>query len=350
MQTTGDHVLLAGDVGATKTRLALFSRTAGPRAPLAEATFPSARYPSLEALVQVFLSQTDVGADRAVVGVAGPVVAGRATLTNLPWVVDEVRLKEALGLSSARLLNDLDAIANAVPSLEPDDLHTLNAGEAAPGGALAIVAPGTGLGEAFLIWSGDHYRACPSEGGHTDFAPTSLLQAGLLRYLEGRFERVSYERVCSGLGIPNIYAYLKDSGYAEEPDWLAEELAAAADPTPIIATAALQLPEFRSPRDTAGASERACELCGATLRTFVSVLGAEAGNLALKVLSTGGVYLGGGIPRRILPALEQVGFMDAFRRKGRFSDLLARMPVHVILNPKTALLGAACFGLGLPHA
>ena len=343
-------MLLAGDIGGTKTSLALFSRRAGPREPLAEATFPSGRYPSLEALARVFLSQTDMNPDQAVFGVAGPVVAGRATMTNLPWVVDEARLKEALNLSSARLLNDLDAIAHAVPTFESADLHTLNDSKPAPSGAIAIIAPGTGLGEAFLIWDGDHYRACASEGGHADFAPTNPLQVELLRYLQGRFEHVSYERVCSGLGLPNIYAYLKESGYAEEPDWLAEQLSAASDPTPIIVNAALQLKTVRSPQGTTGGGERPCELCVATLCTFVSILGAEAGNLALKVLSTGGVYLGGGIPRRILPALEWGSFMDAFRRKGRFSDLLARMPVRVILNPKAALLGAASFGLELPHA
>jgi glucokinase len=221
-----------------------------------------------------------------------------------------------------------------VPFLEAADLHTLNEGQPAPGGVIAVIAPGTGLGEAFLTWDGSRYRAHASEGGHTDFAPTNALEAGLLRYLLGRFEHVSYERVCSGRGLPNIYAYLKDSGYAEEPPWLAEQLASVEDPNPIIVNAALY-------------GERPCELCVAMLNTFVSILGTEAGNLALKVLATGGVYLGGGIPPRILPALEQEEFIEAFRRKGRMSDLLARVPVHVILNPKVALLGAACHGLEL---
>ncbi len=333
-------MLLAGDIGGTKTNLAVFSPESGPRAPLAEATFPSGRYPSLETLVREFLSQADLQVERASFGVAGPVVAGRATITNLDWVMDETQLQEALDLSSVRLLNDLDAIAHAVPFLDPADLHTLNAGQPATGGpfglaqgrAIAVVAPGTGLGEAFLTWDGSRYRTHASEGGHADFAPANLFEIGLLRYLQERlgFEHVSYERVCSGRGLPNIYAYLKDSGYAEEPAWLAEQLAAADDPTPVIVNAALA---------------RECELCIATLDAFVSILGAEAGNLALKVVATGGVYLGGGIPPRILPALEQGRFMAAFRRKGRFSDLLARVPVHVILNPKVALLGAACHGL-----
>ncbi len=270
--------------------------------------------------------------ERASFGVAGPVVAGRATITNLPWVMDEEQLQAALHLSSVCLLNDLSAIAHAVPFLELADLHTLNEGQPAPEGNIAVVAPGTGLGEAFLTWDGSRYRPHASEGGHADFAPTSPLETELLRYLQDRFEHVSYERVCSGRGLPNIYAFLKDNGYADEPTWLAEELAAADDPTPVIVNTALA---------------RECELCVATLDTFVSILGAEAGNLALKVLASGGVYLSGGIPPRILPALEQERFMEAFRSKGRMSDLLARFPVHVILNPRVALLGAACHELEL---
>jgi glucokinase len=329
-------MLLTGDIGGTKTSLAVFSLKAGPRAPLAEASFLSADYSSLEAIALEFLAHTDLEVERASFGVAGPVRAGRATVTNLPWVIDETQLQEALSLPPrrVRLLNDLEAIAYALPFLEQEDLYTLNEGQPVPGGAVAIVAPGTGLGEAFLTWDGSRYWPHASEGGHTDFAPTDLFEIELLRYLREEFEHVSYERVCSGKGLPNIYTYLKESGYAEEPDWLAEQLATASDPTPIIVNAALD-------------SEISCQLCTATLDTFVSILGAEAGNLALKVLATGGVYLGGGIPPRILPALEQGRFMGTFQRKGRFSDLLARVPVHVILNAKVALLGAACYGLEL---
>jgi len=327
-------MLLAGDIGGTKTNLAIFSPEAGLRAPLAEATFPSTDYPSLEALVREFLAQLDLKPEGASFGVSGPVVAGRVTITNLPWVIDETQLQAALNLSFVHLLNDLEAIAHAVPLLEPADLHTLNEGQPTPGGAVAIIAPGTGLGEAFLTWDGSRYRPHASEGGHTDFAPTNPSEVELLRYLQQRYEHVSYEWVCSGQGLPNIYAFLKDSGYAEEPAWLAGQLAAADDPTPVIVNMALD-------------EEKPCELCAATLNTFVSVLGAEAGNLALKVLATGGVYLGGGIPPRILPALKHERFMEAFRHKGRLSGLLAHMPVHVILNPKVALLGAACHGLEL---
>ena len=320
---------LAGDIGGTKTSLAVYVPEKGPREPLAQATFPSAAYPSLDAMVQEFLSQVDLTVDRATFGVAGPVVAGRAKITNLPWVMDEQELRETLGLSSVRLMNDLEAIANGVPALQSDDLHTLHAVEPAPGGAIAVIAPGTGLGEAYLTWDGSRYLPHPSEGGHTDFAPVNDLEIGLLRYLLDRYEHASYERVCSGKGIPNIYAYLRDSGYATEPDWLAAELAAAADKTPIIARHALN-------------KDEGCDLCAATLDAFVSILATEAGNLALKILATGGVYLAGGIPPRILPALEATRFLKAFWDKGRMTHLLQSMPVYVITNRDVALLGAAC--------
>jgi glucokinase len=326
-----DKMLLAGDIGGTKTNLAIFSPETGWRVPYAEATFPSANYSSLEALVLEFLAQHNFSIERASFGVAGPVVGGRATITNLPWVMEETQLQQALHIPSVRLLNDLDAIAHAVPYLESQDLHTLNEGQAVSGGAIAVIAPGTGLGEAFLTWDGSHYQAHTSEGGHADFAPTNSFQIELLRYLLTRFPHVSFERVCSGKGLPNIYAYLRDTGYAEEPQWLAEQLAATQDWTPIIVNNALD-------------TDKACELCVATLNAFVSILGAEAGNLALKVLSTAGVYLGGGIPPRILPYLDGERFRQAFTHKGRFTPILVHMPVHVILNPGVALLGAARHG------
>ncbi len=326
-------MLLAGDIGGTKTNLAIFSPEMGWRTPLVEQTFPSAQYPSLEAIAHEFLAQQHFSIDRASFGVAGPVVAGQATITNLPWTMDEKELQKALNIPTVRLLNDLDAIAHAVPFQEPTDLHTLNVGQPVPGGAIAVIAPGTGLGEAFLTWDESHYRAHTSEGGHADFAPTNASEIELLRYLQQRYRHVSFERVCSGKGLPNIYAYLKESGYAEEPPWLAERLAAAGDRAPVIVEIALE-----KEKETPG------DLCVATLNAFVSILGAEAGNLALKVLATGGVYLGGGIPPRILPYLDGERFLQAFRNKGRFTGMLTRMPVHVILNPKIALIGAACHG------
>ncbi len=329
-------MLLAGDVGGTKTNLALFSVEKGPRDPVVEATFPSRDYANLGDLVRKFLSEVDHPLESASFGVAGPVVDRHVEVTNLPWVIDARTLEDQLDIRPVRLLNDLEAIAHAVPFLGSEDLYTLNEGKQVREGNKAVIAPGTGLGETFLTWNGSRYRAYPSEGGHVDFGPATPMQLDMLRYLQEKFDRVSYERVCSGIGIPNIYEFVKDNGHAVEPEWLSRELAAADDPTPVIANVAL-------------AEERTCEICAITLDIFISILGAEAGNLALKVLATGGVYLGGGIPPRILPLLKGEQFLESFINKGRFSDLLSKIPVHVILNPKVALLGAACHGLGLLH-
>jgi len=326
--------MLAGDVGGTKTNVAIYSKETGLHAPLFEATFQSAAYTDLASLLRDFLAQTDIEVTRACFGVAGPVVNGQARITNLPWVLDEAQLAADLGLDSFTLVNDLVAIASGVPFLQPVDLYLIHPGHAQPGGAMAVVAPGTGLGEGYLTWDGKKYRPHASEGGHCDFAPTNSLEIELLRYLQAQLGRVSYERVCSGLGIPNIYAFLRDSAYAEEPAWLAEQLATAPDPTPVIAQAAQD-------------PDRPCELCRKTLEVFVSILGAEAGNMALRVLATGGVYLGGGIPTRLLAALDSDNFRKAFCNKGRLSGLLEQVPVYVISNPKIALLGAAAYGFGL---
>jgi glucokinase len=325
-------MLLAGDIGGTKTILAVFSLETGPRVPLAQETFPSAAYPHFETLVREFLSHISFPIDLACFGVAGPIVLGRATITNLPWVIEEQELQTTLHLSAVRLLNDLQSIAYGVDFLEPAEIHTLNEGEPVLNGNIAVIAPGTGLGESFLTWNGLDYLPHVSEGGHASFAPLNELQIGLLRYLFARFGHVSYERVCSGMGIPNIYAYLKESGLASEPPLLSERIAAAPDPTRLILQSALD-----------GSSE----LCIATLKTFVSILGSEASNLALKVMATGGVYIGGGIPPRILSFLEDEQFLEAFHHKGRFVKLLQDIPVRVILNPMVALLGAAAYGLGL---
>ncbi len=325
-------VILTGDIGGTKTRLAVFSSEPALGKPLSEATFSSQDYSSLEVIVREFLSRIKIKVDLASFGVAGPVVNGQARITNLPWVLDEKQLAAALGLSRVHLMNDLLAFARAVPLLCPKDLFTLNIGRKVPGGAIAVVAPGTGLGQAYLTWDGIRYLANPSEGGHADFAPSNALEARLLLHLLDRFQHVSTERVCSGIGLTNIYEFLKEIGHGKEPDWLAEQLAAVLDPVPLIVDAALD--------DT-----RPCSLCQATLSMFVSILGAEAGNLALKIMASGGVYLGGGIPPRIIPALRKISFMEAFRNKGRMSGLMDEFPIHVILNPKVALMGAACHGL-----
>jgi glucokinase len=325
-------MLLAGDVGGTKTSLGIYSPDGGPREPIVESTLPSARYASLVELVSEFLSQVSIEIERASFGVAGPVLGGRARITNLPWVIEEAQVRDSLHLESVQLFNDLEAIACGVTLLEGEDLHTLNEGVPVPRGTLAVIAPGTGLGEAFLIWCAERYRAYPSEGGHADFGPNSDLEIGLLRHLRKKFGHVSLERICSGHGLPNVYTFLKESGYAEEQEWVAEQLSSSDDPTPVIVNAALD-------------DERRCALCNTTLEIFISALGAEAGNLALKVMATGGVYLGGGIPPRIISLLDDGSFMERFTNKGRFSELVSRIPVHVIINPKTALMGAALHGL-----
>jgi len=324
--------ILVGDVGGTKTNLALVEAGGEPRAPLFERRLPSDGADSFEALARAFLDESGCEADAACVAVAGPVVGGRVKATNLPWVIEADALQRALGLARVELLNDLEAIAYAVPVLAQDDLHTLNAGTPERTGSCAVIAPGTGLGEAYLTWDGKGYRAHASEGGHTDFGPTDERQIALLRFMLKRYDHVSYERLCSGSGLPNLYAFLKAEGLAPESDWLREALAAADDPTPVIVAAAQD-------------ESRPSDLCRQTLALFVSILGAEAGNLALKVLATGGVYLGGGMPPKLLPWLERSAFLDAFRNKGRFRELVSDMPAHVILEPKAALWGAAAHAL-----
>ncbi len=328
-------MLLAGDIGGTKTHLAVYSHEKGPHEAIVDRIFPSGQFPNLEAIVHAFLAEVDLPIERAVFGVAGPVTGGQATITNLPWIIRESRLQEVLQVESVTVLNDLQAIAYAVPFLEPAELHTLNDGDVEPRGPIAVIAPGTGLGEAYLTWDGSHYRSHASEGGHADFAPTDELEMSLLRYMLRLYDHVSYEKVCSGLGIRNLYFFLKNTGYAPEPPWLAKQLLECSDPTPLIVNAALNH------------EQQPCELAVAALRLFVSILGAEAGNLGLKLMSTGGIYLGGGIPRRILPWLEHKYFMQSFLNKGRFSTVLIRFPVHVVLHHNAALMGVACFGLDL---
>jgi glucokinase len=326
----GEEMLLAGDVGGTKTNLALYA-TDGDLVAEEQRTYPSADYPSLEAVAAEFLAETGASVERAVIGVAGPVVQGKCSGTNIPWTMNEEVLKRELGLLEAKLLNDLEATAYGVPHLGPEDLFVLN-DVPARSGTKAVIAPGTGLGEAILFQVGDRYHVLPSEGGHTDFGPNNLFEIELLRYLMGKFAHVSYERICSGIGLPFIYEYLRDNRYAPEVPAVAHSLREAADRTPVIVQAAMS---------------GECELSIAALNAFVSILGAEAGNLTLKVMATGGIYVGGGIPPRILSKLRDGTFMAAFVNKGRFADTLSRVPVYVVLNPKTALLGAAWYGFEL---
>lgn len=323
-------MLLAGDIGGTKTVLALYDPNVGPRQPFHKTVYPSRQFESLEAIVDVYLKTHSRAVSHAAFGLAGPIVEDRAEITNLPWIIDRRRLATRFSFQDVHLLNDLEAVATAVPILVGEDVVVINEGKADPRGAIGVIAPGTGLGEGFLVWDGDRYRAFPCEGGHTDFAPVGELQQALLAYLQKKLNHVSYERVCSGIGIPNLYDFLRDSGRYEEPGDLSRRLREAHDRTPIIVDAA---------------KNNETPICVATLQLFVDILAREAGNLALKVLATGGVYLGGGIPPRILPQLQNGAFLDAFVSKGRFRDLLKKIPVKVICRHDTGLLGVAHDGI-----
>lgn len=327
-------MLIAGDIGGTKTDLAVFSVEAGPHAPLAQETVHSANYPSLHAMVKEFLAKVNLPVDRACFDVAGPVIGGRVKTTNLPWVVEQAALAKELDLNlqAVHLMNDLEAIARAIPILRPSDLQTLNAGQAVPKGAIGVVAPGTGLGESFLTWEETRYVAHSSEGGHSDFAPTDERQIQLLQYMLKKFDHVSFEHLCSGIGIPNIYGYLRDVEAIPENPEIAKLIRSAGDPSVAIINGAF---------DAALPSR----LCSETIELFASMLASEAGNVALKVLATGGIYLGGGVVVHTLPALERPGFIEYFKRKGRFAELMERIPIHVITT-HAALVGAADYGLG----
>jgi glucokinase len=324
-------MLIAGDIGGTKTDLAIYSTESGPHKPLAEIERHSADYPSLQAMVAEFLAQVKMSVDVASFDVAGPVINGRVKTTNLPWVMDESTLAKDLNLKAAHLINDLEAVARAVPALRAEDVVTINKGEPVANGPIAIIAPGTGLGESFLTWDGSQYIAHGSEGGHSDFAPTDERQIRLLAYLLPRFGHVGVERVCSGIGVPNIYEYLRDEEKIPERPEVAKLIASAKDHTKAIVEAALD-------------PVRPSELCRATVEMLVSILASEAGNLALKVLATGGVYIAGGVALHLLNALQEPRFMQTFSRKGRFKDLMERIPIHVITT-RAALVGAATFGL-----
>jgi glucokinase len=324
-------MLLAGDIGGTKTDLAIFTREAGPHLPLVQEEVHSADYPSLEVLAAEFLKKVEMPVERACFDVAGPVIDGRVKITNLPWVMDEASLAKDLNLKSVHLINDLEAVARAISVLRPSDLTTLNVGKPVPNAAIGVIAPGTGLGESFLTWDGSKYVAHGSEGGHADFAPTDERQIGLLRYMLARFDHVGIERVCSGIGIPNIYEYLRDIERIPESPEVAKLVAASKDRTATIVNSAVD------PRNSS-------KLCAVTVGTFISILASEAANLALKVFATGGIYLAGGVTLHMLSVLRGPRFMESFTRKGRFVELMKQIPVHIVLT-RAALLGAAVRGL-----
>jgi glucokinase len=320
-------MILAGDVGGTKVHLALYDFTDGKLKHTTDKQYPAKSYSGLEEIVKEFLGTNKVTA--ACFGVPGPVRAGRLRLTNLPWTLDSLELSAGLGIQHVFLINDLEANGYGVAELSQEQVYTLSEGDCSQIGNRALIAAGTGLGEGILAWNGRIHVPYPSEGGHTDFAPRTEEEIELLRYLKRKYNgRVSYERVVSGMGLTNIYEFLRDDRGMEEPKWLADEIAAVHDPNSVITQMALSAKS---------------EICSKALDMVVSIYGAEAGNLALKVLSVGGLYVGGGIAPRILEKLKDGTFMKAFTDKGRLSQLLINMPVRIILDSRAALLGAAAY-------
>lgn len=326
-------MILAGDVGGTKVHLALYSFVGGKLGLVREHKFPSGDFGSLDDVVKAFQAQAGDRKEEIVAacfGCPGPVRDGRLKLTNLPWTLVESDLEKSLGIRHIFLINDLEANGYGIPELAPDKVFTLLEGDASAVGHRGLVSAGTGLGEALLIWDAksQRHRPLPSEGGHCDFAPRNDREIALLNYLRRTLNgRVSFERVVSGIGIKNVYAFLRDDQKMDEPAWLRERMESE-DPNAVIGQCG---------------EDGSSEICAETLRMFASAFGAEAGNVALKVLAMGGMYLGGGIAPKILKTMQNGEFAKAFLDKGRLSPLLEAVPVRVILDDACALLGAAAF-------
>jgi len=318
-------MILAGDIGGTHSRLAFFDVSNGGFRLISASVFPSREYRGLDEIVSQFLKDSRLRPDAACFGIAGPVRNGRVEASNLPWIVECKQLAREFNLERTVLINDLEASAWGVATLEAKDLVPLNPGKGRAGENQGVIAAGTGLGEAGMYWDGSDYRILACEGGHADFAPRTELEMELLRYLAARYGHVSYERVLSGPGLVNVFHFLRDTGRGTEPAALSEEMRSG-DPAAAISRAAI---------------EARCGLCEQALEVFVSVYGAEAGNLALKLMATSGVYVGGGIAPQILPKLKEPRFLESFRSKGRMQPLLESIPVSVIINDTIALRGAA---------
>ncbi len=326
-----EAMVLSADIGGTKTNLAICRGTPAALEVVAEANYLNREARGFDELVERFLSETRLRAVSACFGVAGAVVDGRCDMPNLGWRLDSQELAGRFDLERVKLLNDLEATALGIDTLPSESLFTLNSGRPLLGGNRALIAAGTGLGEAFLFRCGSGYQVAASEGGHVDFAPRNEEEIELLRHLSIRFGHVSCERVVSGPGLVNIYTFLRDRLGMEEPAWLAQQLSSAKDRAAVIAQAGI---------------EGKAEICIYALDLLMDAYGAAAGNLALKALATGGLYLGGGIAPKLLDKLREGRFMAAFTDKGRFHSLLEGVPVQVILDPKTALRGAAAYLLG----
>jgi glucokinase len=326
-------MILAGDVGGTKVHLALYSFVHGRLGLVREHKFPSSEYATLDDVVKAFLAQAGKTKEEIIAacfGCPGPVRDGRLKLTNLPWTLDERDLEKSVGIEHIFLINDLEANGYGIPELAPEKVFMLLKGDPGGVGHRGLVSAGTGLGEALLIWDPktQRHRPLPSEGGHCDFAARNEREIALLTYLRRTLKgRVSFERVVSGLGTKNVYGFLRDDQKMDEPAWLRERMEKE-DPNVVIGECG---------------EDGSSEICAETLRMFASAFGAEAGNVALKVLATGGMYLGGGIAPKILKTMQKGEFAKAFLDKGRLSPLLEAVPVRIILDETCALLGAAAF-------
>lgn len=317
--------ILAGDVGGTKTNMALYQAGPDGLTSLKEKKYASKDYHSLTDIIQDFTGGQLP--DRICAAVAGPVIQGKSHLTNLSWELDSNAMSEALK-KPVCFINDLEATAFGLAGLGKDELKTIAEGDPASTGNIAIIAPGTGLGEAGLYWDGRHYHPFATEGGHSDFAPRTEMDIELFRYLQQQFGHVSWERVVSGMGIKNIYHFLTDARQEKVPDWLTQRMKTE-DPAAVISEAAIQQED---------------PVCSEAMDLFVRYLATEASSLVLKLMATGGLYIAGGIPPKILPLLQHDNWVDNFDNNGRMHQLSEKVPVHVVLNDKMALMGAAWYG------
>ena len=325
-----DSYYLVADIGGTKSELAVYAQKDDVRSYILKKRFVTGEYKSLEELIAHFLQKHAFKIEAAVLAVAGPVINKRVTLisSNLPWELDEASLRERLRISNLELINDLRAVAGAIPLLRIEDLHTINKGVEKEHETMAVIAPGTGLGEAFLVWDGTHYKPCISEGAHVNFGPRTDLEIGLLKHMKQSQDHVTYESVCSGLGIPSIYKYLLARSGKNEDSASTNEVGQAEDLTHTLI-------------NMAGQKGGAGGIAEEVLQLFSSILGAEAGNLVLKTMAKGGLFLAGGIPSRIIPYLNSRVFLDSFFDKGVMREMMPDVPIHIITNHDIAIIGAA---------
>ena len=323
-------MILAGDIGATRTRLAAFQTEGSKLELVVEKTFKSQDHSGLQEIISGFVKGEGIPVHSACFGVAGPVRAGRSKISNLPWTIDSRELAAQLRLGSVGLINDLEAYAYGIDALESKDFVTLSEGVEDAEGNRVVIAARTGLGVAGLYWDGFRHHPFPCEGGHADFAPKNDLEAEMAQYLRKKYEHVSCERILSGPGIKNIYDFLRDAGKAEEPAWLQKQMSEAPDAPALISRLAL---------------EHKAAICDQALNIFVGVYGSETGNCALNFLATGGVFIGGSIAAKIVPRMQDPVFMNSFLDKGRMRTLLADIPVKIVLNDDSGIIGAARYTL-----